>query len=154
MTAAKSKAPALPRRAVIAAGFSAVLAGSVISLGIIGGMSSPQTDRFQFSRGVSFATGEQERLRGLLSQALIDDRIHVTVLGHTGDVGDSAANLALSEERAALVQSMAEDLGLARDRITSRGMGGGAPLAQLDGESDRAYQARLARVEVTLQLRR
>lgn len=146
--------PILPRRAFVAAGLSAVLAGSAVSLAIFGGMSKVRASSFQFSRGTSLATGEEARLRGLLAQALADERIHVTVLGHTGDAGDPAANLALSDERAAVVHAMALAAGIEPDRITLKGVGGAAPLPQVDGESDRAYQSRLARVEVALQLRK
>lgn len=154
MSAAPVKAPFLPRRAFLAAGLSAVLAGGAVALGVVGGASSPQAEQFQFSRGLSWANGEEARLRAMLSQALVDDRIHVTILGHTGDAGDADANLELSQARAALAQTMAEGLGLTTDRITSAGVGGAAPLARTDGESDRAYQSRMARVEVTLQQRR
>ncbi|MEM8803590.1 MAG: OmpA family protein [Pseudomonadota bacterium] len=133
---------------------SAVLAGSAVALGILGGASQVQTGSFQFSRGLSFANGDEARLRGLLAGAVADERIHVTIVGHTGSAGDDAANLELSEERADLAQTMAVTLGIPASRITARGVGGAAPLAKEDGESDRAYQSRLARVEVSLQMRR
>lgn len=146
--------PALPRRVFVAAGMSAVLAGSAIALSVLGGMSDVEASSFQFSRGVSLSAGEEARLRGLLAEALPDERVHVTIVGHTGDSGDVAANLALSEERAALVQAMALAAGIGTDRMTFQGVGGSAPLPKENGESERSYQSRLARVEVTLQLRR
>ncbi len=146
--------PFLPRRAFFAAGLSAILAGSATTLAVIGGLSETEGGMFQFSRGVSLTSGAEVRLRGLLARALPDERVHVTIIGHTGDAGDASANLSLSEERAALALAMAEELGIARDRITSRGVGGASPLPREDGESERAYQSRLARVEVSLQMRR
>jgi len=146
--------PVLPRRVFVTAGLSAVLAGAAVLLAIFGGMSDVETSSFQFSRGVSFAAGEEARLRGLLAQALPDQRVHVTILGHTGDAGDVDANLALSEERATLVQAMALAAGIGPDRVTVQGVGGNAPLPKDNSESDRAYQSRLARVEVSLQLRK
>ncbi|MEM9426959.1 MAG: OmpA family protein [Pseudomonadota bacterium] len=154
MSVNQRETPLIPRRAFVAAGLSAVLAGAAVSLGVIGGVSGVEASAFQFSRGVSLATGEEARLRGILARALPDERIHVTILGHTGDAGDATANLALSEERAALVQSMAQAAGIPPDRITALGLGGAAPLPKEDGESDRAYQSRLARVEVSLQMRK
>ena len=154
MSMNKRATPLMPRRAFFAAGLSAVLAGSAASLAVFGKMSEVQASSFQFSRGTSLVAGEEVRLRGLLSQALPDERIHVTILAHTGDAGDVAANLALSEERAAVVQSMALATGIGQDRITVHSVGGASPLPQEDGESDRAYQSRLARVEVALQLRK
>ncbi|MEO1611379.1 MAG: OmpA family protein [Pseudomonadota bacterium] len=154
MSAERHSGPVLPRRAFVAAGLSAVLAGSLVGLGWIGGASRIETGVFQFSRGLSFAAGEEDRLRALLARALTDERIHVTILGHTGDAGDAAANLALSEERAALAAAMAAELGVSPERVLARGLGGASPLARESGESDRAYQARLARVEASLQMRR
>ncbi|MEL7098837.1 MAG: OmpA family protein [Pseudomonadota bacterium] len=89
-----------------------------------------------------------------MAGALSDDRIFVTIVGHTGSAGDAAANLSLSEARAALAADMAEALGIAPERITARGVGGGAPLDKQTNENARAYQSRLARIDVTLQLRR
>lgn len=148
------KQPVLPRRAFVAAGLSAVFAGGAIGLAALGGLSGVETEVFGFSRGTSFVNGDEERLRGMLAQALQDDRIHVTILGHTGQAGEADANLELSQTRADLARSIATDLGISGDRITARGVGGGSPLAKTDGESERAYQSRLARVEVSLQMRR
>lgn len=146
--------PLFPRRAFLAAGLSAVLAGSGVALALFGGVSEVDADAFQFSRGVSLANGEEARLRGFLAAALPDERVHVTIVGHTGDAGDAAANLELSEERAAVALAMAQDMGFPPDRITSSGVGGASPLSKESGESDRAFQSRLARVEVSLQVRR
>lgn len=154
MSVKQRETPLIPRRTFVAAGLSAVLAGTAVSLGVIGGVSGVEASAFQFSRGVSLATGEEARLRGMLARALPDERVHVTILGHTGEAGDATANLALSEERAALVQSIAQAVGITPDRITARGVGGASPLPKEDGESDRAYQSRLARVEVSLQMRK
>ena len=143
-----------PRRAFVAAALSAVTAGAAIGLGMLGGLSRVETGVFAFSRGTSFANGDEDRLRSLLSRALADDHLHVTILGHTGQSGEASANLELSEARAELAQNMALDLGISGDRITARGVGGASPLGKTEGESDRAYQSRLARVEVSLQMRR
>lgn len=146
--------PIFPRRAILAAGLSALVAGGAVALAGLGAISQPERAQFQFSRGTAMATEEDVRLRGYLSKALADERLHVTILGHAGTAGDAAANLELSETRAQAIQAIALDLGLPSDRITASGLGGGAPLVQQAGEGDRAYQSRLARVEVALQVRR
>lgn len=146
--------PVLPRRAFVAAVFSGVTAASALALGLYGGLTTPMRAQFGFSRGVSWAAQELERLRGFLAPALEDNRIHVTILGHSGNTGDAAANLELSVARADLARTVAQDLGISADRLTVQGLGGGRPLAKMDGESARAYQSRLSRVEVTLQLRK
>ena len=146
--------PVLPRRAFVAAALSAVTAGSAIALGFYGGLSRPETQHFRFSRGVSWAAQDGQRLRGFLAAALADERIHVTILGHTGNSGDAAANLELSVARAEIARTVAADLGIGADRLTVQGLGGGRPLPKQQGESERAYQSRLSRVEVILQMRK
>lgn len=152
--APSAKAPILPRRAFGAALLSAVVAGGAVGLAYFGGLSRPDVQDFKFTRSTTFATGEEARLRGFISQALVDDRIDLVIIGHTGDVGDVAANQALSDARAQIAQGMAQDLGIPASRINAVGVGGSAPLPKQDGESARAHQARLARVTVALQQRR
>lgn len=146
--------PALPRRAFVAAALSAVVAGGAVALGIIGQTTIAKTESFRFSRGTSLADGEEERLRGVLAAALPDDRKHVVIVGHTGTSGDAGANLDLSVKRAEVAAQMARAMGLPDDRLTVTGIGGSTPLSQEDGESDRAHQSRMARVDVTVQVRR
>lgn len=143
-----------PRRAFVAAVLSAAVAGGAVGLVSLGAVSGPATDSFRFSRGTAFASGEEARARGLLAQALKDDRTHLAIVGHTGSAGDPAANLALSQDRAEALAAIARDLGVPAAQLSVTGVGGGAPLAQNEGESDRAFQSRLARVDVTLQVRR
>lgn len=144
----------MPRRAFLAAALSAITAGGAVGLAMWGGVDAPATESFQFSRGTSFQAGEEERLNAFLAQAALDDRIDITIVGHSGTAGDAEANSALSQTRADTVLEAAAALGIARGRITSIGLGGGSPLAQESGESDRAWQSRLARVDVSLQVRR
>lgn len=145
--------PKTPRRLFLAAGLAAVAAGGAVALGLLGQVTAPESDSFRFARGTSFAGGEEDRLRGYLRAAVVDDRIVVMILGHSGSSGNAAANLDLSEERATAARAIALDLGIEAGRITMSAMGGGAPLAREEGESDRAWQARLARVEIALQVR-
>lgn len=154
MNASEASGALFPRRTLLAAGLSALVAGGAVGLAAIGNLSAVDQASFLFSRGTALANGSETQLRGFLAQALEDDRIVVVILGHSSNVGDETANLALSEERAVLAQEIATELGIARDRITATGVGGGAPLPKDTGESDRAYQSRLARVEVSLQRRR
>lgn len=143
-----------PRRAFVAAVFSGATAASILALALYGGLTAPLSAQFGFSRGVSWAALESERLRGFLATALEDERIHVTILGHSGNTGEAEANLELSVARAELAGTIAQDLGISRERLTVQGLGGGRPLPRTEGESERAYQSRLSRVEVTLQLRK
>ncbi|MEM1233483.1 MAG: OmpA family protein [Pseudomonadota bacterium] len=144
----------MPRRAFVAAGLSALCAGGAVALAMLGAVDAPDTQTFQFSRGATLQPGEEERLNALLAAASLDDRIHVTIIGHSGTAGDGNANEELSLQRANVVVDAAAALGVGRGRLTAIGLGGAQPLAQEDGEGDRAYQARLARVDVSLQVRR
>ena len=144
----------MPRRAVIASLLSAVTAGGVIGLLSYGQLDAVAQEQFQFSRGTTFAAGEATRLRGFLSTALADDRVAVVIIGHTGSNGDQTANLELSTARAEAARTIATDLGLPPARLTVTSVGGADPLARMADEADRAYQSRLARVTVSMQVRR
>lgn len=146
--------PSLPRRSFVVAGLSAVLAGSIVALSVLGNLSEIDKETFGFSRGTSFATGDEQRLRAFLARALQDDRIDVVILGHSGTAGETSANMKLSEARAEMTRTIALEFGVSPAQVSSTGLGGFAPLDKLDGESERAFQARLARVEVSLQMRR
>jgi outer membrane protein OmpA-like peptidoglycan-associated protein len=75
----------------------------------------------------------------------------VAVRGHTSTQGDAAANDTLSRDRAdAVARYLTVTYGIDGHRMRVIGMGGGKPLPRSDGESDRAWQYRLPRVEVAL----
>lgn len=150
----RESAPRPPRRLFLASALAALTAGGVTALVALGAVDQPQTETFQFARGTAFASGEEPRLRAVLAQAATDGRIAVTVIGHSGTQGDDNANLVLSEARATLVAEMAEAMGIDATRLSAAGIGGSAPFDKPDGTSGRAYEASLARVDVTLQVRR
>ncbi|MGP6085757.1 OmpA family protein [Antarctobacter jejuensis] len=150
----KQSAPGLPRRAVIGAVLVALSLGGAAALGIAGAALSPASDDFFFSRGTSFAKGEEARLKAKLAELAADDRITLRITGHSGTQGDDSANLDLSEQRAEAARSVARAAGFPAERVDwVGGVGGGDPLSQKDGESDRAYQAGLARVTLDWQVR-
>jgi len=66
-----------------------------------------------------------------------------SVEGHTDSDGDDASNLKLSEARAkAVVEAMA-DLGIAVDRLTSKGLGESKPMAGNDSPEGKAQNRRV-----------
>ena len=75
----------------------------------------------------------------------------IRVRGHTAQSGDPELNKQLSLERAdAVARYMNVTYNVDPNRIKVVGMGSSQPLPLLPGESDRAYQYRLPRVEVSL----
>ncbi|MEM6306786.1 MAG: OmpA family protein [Pseudomonadota bacterium] len=148
------RTPLFPRRAIWASVISVLLASGFVVLIILGNLTAPVPHSFQFSRATNLAVGEDQRLRAVLSDVVADDRLWVTVVGHSGTIGDAQANTDLSTARADTVRDLALQLGIRTGQINAIGVGGARPLPQSDGESERAYQSRLARVDVTVQLRR
>jgi len=146
--------PLLSRRLLLAASLAAIVAGGATALASFGAISAPGTETFRFSRGTALAAGEEARLKGFLAPALQDDRLRVVIVGHSGMEGESPSNLELSEKRAASAQGIALEMGIAAERVIASGVGAGAPLPREAGQPDDVYEARLARVEVTLQVRR
>lgn len=147
-------APKPPRRLILASLLAAGLAGGAVLLGTMGYVTAPATESFRFARSAVFADGEEDQLRRFLLAAVQDDRVKVVVVGHSGTMGDAEANQKLSLSRAEAAGQIAVSLGIAADRLNVVGLGGAAPLTQAEGISDRAWQAQLARVDVTLQVRR
>lgn len=77
--------------------------------------------------------------------------LRILVDGHTSRQGDPEANRALSLARAEAVKRyLVLTHGIEENRIRAIGYGGDRPLSQQSGESLRAYNYRLPRVEVAL----
>ncbi|MEM9300515.1 MAG: OmpA family protein [Pseudomonadota bacterium] len=73
------------------------------------------------------------------------------ISGHTGLRGDATANRTLSQSRAESVgRYLRVTYGLDVNRVREVGRGSDAPLERRPGESNRAYNYRLPRVELTL----
>jgi outer membrane protein OmpA-like peptidoglycan-associated protein len=99
---------------------------------------------------VLFASGEAQLVEGGRSslEEVVDllqtepDK-QIRVEGHTDSLGDAAANLLLSEQRAQSVLEALVSLGVASDRITATGMGEDFPIASNDDEEGRARNRRV-----------
>lgn len=75
----------------------------------------------------------------------------VVIKGHTGTAGDATENLRLSQERAdAVARYLEVAYNIDPNRLLARGLGGEEPLPQQPGETWRAWQYRLPRVELVL----
>ncbi len=99
---------------------------------------------------VLFASGQAQLVEGGrasleevvdLLQTEPDKKIRVE--GHTDSLGDAAANLLLSEQRAQSVLEALVSMGVASDRISALGMGEDFPIASNDDEDGRARNRRV-----------
>ena len=108
------------------------------------------------AEGILFDTGS-DRLRPESAPVLKEiadmlaahPALRLSIEGHTDDVGGAAANLALSEQRAAAVRHhLVTELGADAARLQTRGFGATRPVA--DG-SDAAARQRNRRVELVKQ---
>jgi outer membrane protein OmpA-like peptidoglycan-associated protein/ABC-type nitrate/sulfonate/bicarbonate transport system substrate-binding protein len=107
---------------------------------------------------ISFRTGlsslevpEKEKLDAMVNRLKHYPTFRILVGGHTSAQGDSEANLALSQERAdAVSRYLSVSYNVDQNRIRSVGYGGSKPLPKESNESDRAYNFRLPRVEISL----
>lgn len=73
--------------------------------------------------------------------------LHLEVAGHTDNVGDAAANQKLSEARAAAVVKALVGRGIAAGRLTAKGYGATAPVADNRTEDGRGKNRRVELVK-------
>jgi outer membrane protein OmpA-like peptidoglycan-associated protein len=93
----------------------------------------------------------EEVLKKVIARLKHYPHFRVVVKGHTGLRGDPAQNKALSQQRADSVAALLQKkFHLDPNRIRAVGYGADRPLQQLPGESKRAYEHRLLRVEIVL----
>jgi outer membrane protein OmpA-like peptidoglycan-associated protein len=82
---------------------------------------------------------------------------HVSIEGHTDNIGTDAVNQSLSERRAAAVRQELLAGGVPESRIVARGFGESKPVAPNttpEGADDPAGRARNRRVEIVIENRR
>ena len=65
------------------------------------------------------------------------------IAGHTDDIGSAAANMRLSERRAAAVEAYLAAQGIGGGRISSTGYGEARPIADNSTESGRGRNRRI-----------
>jgi len=88
-----------------------------------------------------------KELQQLAEYLVKNDSLNATIFGHTDNVGESRANLQLSQRRAESVQKFLSSLGVESKRLNSKGMGDTQPKADNDKEEGRLMNRR---VEVVL----
>lgn len=111
---------------------------------------SSKTYTVIFPRGVHLTEEAYALIDDTANILKQDDSLKVRVVGHTIARGNPEANMALSKERAELVKGEMVYRGIAEDRIIVSAKGGTEPPQRNSPESERAYQIRSSRVELTL----
>ena len=95
-----------------------------------------------------------DEANAMLQTAIDDARSRpnqpIRVVGHTGTVGAIEAKRAQSERRAEAVRNLMVQAGIDDRRIDTAALSDQAPLPQVEGESRRAYERRLQRVEILI----
>jgi outer membrane protein OmpA-like peptidoglycan-associated protein len=71
-----------------------------------------------------------------------------SVEGHTDNVGDDASNLLLSEDRAETVMNTLVNMGISKDRLTSKGLGESMPMDDNNVPEGRANNRRVEFVKI------
>ncbi|MCA0238303.1 MAG: OmpA family protein [Bacteroidetes bacterium] len=96
-----------------------------------------------FETGSSALTADSRyELDNLVTAMTTYPSLVIEVAGHTDNVGDPAANLTLSGQRAASVAKYLTDRGIPASRLRPRGYGDTKPVAENDTEENRAKNRR------------
>jgi OmpA-OmpF porin, OOP family len=102
-------------------------------------------DRLLFDTGSATLRPEsQEQLRNIAEILKAYPAVEVKVGGYTDNVGDSAFNLALSQDRAANVVKELVGLGVVDGRLAAEGYGDKFPVADNATEQGRALNRRIS----------
>lgn len=128
----------------------AIAVGLIPFLNDKGELERPVTVTIPFERGVSVDSDARALIGVAFKESAARPDAGVVISGHTGSRGDTQANIDLSMQRANTVAALLADQGLNQERMEMAGLGGAQLLPQKEGESDRAYQRRLSRVDILI----
>ena len=102
-------------------------------------------DRLLFDTGKATLQPEsQAQLKDVAAILKAYPKVHVRIGGYTDNVGDKAANVKLSQERATNVAGELVKLGIDKSRLDSKGYGEEHPVASNDNEEGRAKNRRIS----------
>jgi outer membrane protein OmpA-like peptidoglycan-associated protein len=102
-------------------------------------------DRLLFDTGkATLQTSSYEQLGNIAKILKAFPAVNVKVGGYTDNVGDKAANLTLSSDRAKNVAAEIAKLGVAANRLEAEGYGDEHPVASNDTEEGRAQNRRIS----------
>ncbi len=105
---------------------------------------SSKSFQIQFETGSAIIKKESYAvLDEILKSTVVAENLKVGVYGHTDNVGNSASNQSLSEQRANSVKSYLESKGITAARIESKGMGSSQPVADNSTAQGKAQNRRV-----------
>jgi outer membrane protein OmpA-like peptidoglycan-associated protein len=115
-------------------------------------VGSIKVDPIKFQTGLAeLDVSEKEKLDAAVERLKHYPTFRILIGGHTTFGGDAEANKTLSQQRAdSVARYLMVTYNIDQNRIQATGFGGGKPLPRQPGESDRAYNYRLPRVELSL----
>jgi OOP family OmpA-OmpF porin len=102
-------------------------------------------DRLLFDTGkATLRTESQEQLKNMVEILKAYPTVELKIGGYTDNVGDPAANLKLSGDRAKSVVNEMVNMGVAASRLSAEGYGEQFPVASNDTEEGKAQNRRIA----------
>ena len=108
------------------------------------------TDGKFITRGILFAVGKAEitplsmgSLNEIATLLKAHPELKFEIGGHTDSDGDPAANLKLSDARAAAIKNQLVSMGIASERLTTKGYGASKPIAPNDSPEGKANNRRV-----------
>lgn len=102
-------------------------------------------DRLLFDTGkATLQPASQEQLQNIAAILKAFPKVEARIGGYTDNTGSAAANLQLSEQRAANVREQLVSLGVAANRLDSKGYGSEHPVADNATEAGRAQNRRIS----------
>lgn len=102
-------------------------------------------DRLRFDSGSSTLQRQSnEQLQSIAAILNAHSNVRATIGGYTDDVGSAAANMKLSEARAAHVRNELIGMGVDGDRLSAEGYGEASPIADNSTAAGRAMNRRIS----------
>jgi outer membrane protein OmpA-like peptidoglycan-associated protein len=121
-------------------------AGYELARWLAGAEPAPRAFRFEDlqydSAGRQLDPAGQGSVRAIAAILAAYPAVRARIEGHTDGDGDNAANLELSQARAAGVEALLEQDGVVPDRVASEGLGETRPIATNDTAEGRAQNRR------------
>jgi K(+)-stimulated pyrophosphate-energized sodium pump len=121
------------------------LLGFIVSARLPDSTSSFDFDRLLFDTGsATLQPQSDDQLRAIAAILKAHSTVHIKIRGYTDNVGSSADNLRLSDERAANVKAQLMIMGVDGDRLDAEGYGDAYPVADNSTDAGRAMNRRIS----------